>query len=385
MRIAYLALSESLGGRDAGFTHSAKMCEALSTAGNEVELFTQAGKKTALNKVKVHELRLHKNPLKRIAQLRQLKKFLQGFDVIHERYSVNPQTLLLTKGSGAVHVLEVNDPGIETWNGVKRIVFAPMIAAKLDSADAIITQTGTLKKILQKQAKKQVFVVSNGVEPEDFAVPKSKAAGERKKIGRRAKNIVAFAGSFREWHGAGIVPEIAEKVLAECPGTVFVMAGDGREREKTLQAVEMKGLQKNFVFMKGVAHEKIPRLLSAADVCIAPFSLNNFPQMKQLGFWWCPVKLFEYMAAGRPTVSFDFAEVRKILGDSALLAKPDDIEGFASLVIKALKDKKLAQRLGAEGKRRAKKNSWKIKAKETVAVYAAIAKKKHPQRPNRIS
>ena len=39
MRIAYLALSESLGGRDAGFTHSAKMCEALSAAGNEVELF----------------------------------------------------------------------------------------------------------------------------------------------------------------------------------------------------------------------------------------------------------------------------------------------------------------------------------------------------------
>ena len=165
------------------------------------------------------------------------------------------------------------------------------------------------------------------------------------------------------------MPEIAEKVLATCPETVFLMAGEGKERAKTVQTVGLKGLQKNFVFMKGVEHEKIPLLLSAADVCIAPFSLKNFPQMKKLGFWWCPVKLFEYMAAGKPTVSFDFAEVRNILGESALLAKPDDLEGFASLVVKALKDKKLAQRLGAEGKKTARQNSWKKKAAETERIY----------------
>lgn len=373
MKIAYLALSEEFGGKTAGFTHASEMCEALASLGNEVALFIREGRKKKYSELENVKIRyVKKGFFDSLKEYSALKKELKEFDVIHERYSVNPYSCFLQKGLGKKYVLEVNDPGIETWQGIKKILYAPMIKMKFNACSTIITQTETSKKILQKQTGKPIYVVSNGVNLARFDVFSSLMLKERMEIAPNGEKIVAFIGSFREWHGVLDIPKIAEIVISKYKNVKFLTIGTGKETKQFNEIVEKKGLHNYFANKGETESEKVPLLLKASDVCIAPFSTKNFPQIEKLGFWWCPVKLFEYMAAGKPIVSFDFEEVRKIVQDSALLAKKGDIKEFAEKITRLLSDEPSAKELGRNGITIAEQNTWEKKARETLAIYGKI-------------
>jgi len=124
----------------------------------------------------------------------------------------------------------------------------------------------------------------------------------------------------------------------------------------------------NVRFLGAKPFEKIPELLQAADILIAPFVWNN----KKFDFWWNPLKLFEYLAAGKPIVTTGFKEVRKIAKNAALYAKPEDIKEFARLLEKLAKNKNLRQRLGKKALQIARENTWEKKASETLKIYKKV-------------
>ena len=61
----------------------------------------------------------------------------------------------------------------------------------------------------------------------------------------------------------------------------------------------------------------MPKYLVASDILIAPFNTERFKLIEKYGFWWCPVKLFEYLAMGKPILTYEYPEVKnKELCDS---------------------------------------------------------------------
>lgn len=141
---------------------------------------------------------------------------------------------------------------------------------------------------------------------------------------------------------------------------IFMGSGEVLEEMRALSA-EL-GLADVVEFTGWVEHDTICRVLSTSDVCLAPdpkSPLNDISSM---------VKISEYMAIGRPMVSFDLRESRRAAGEAALYAA--DIDEFAALVDQLLDDPGARASMGAAGRARAESMlAWEHQERALLAAY----------------
>ncbi len=367
MKVAYFALSEVYGGHDAGFVHAHSVVSFLAKAGVDVELFIGAPEgdvKADVDCVFVALPRISNvfrvNPISYVRSFFEVRRRLKGVDIVHERFHVNPVDLLFL--GNRKYVLEVNDPAIELAHGFKRVLYRWLVRMKYGRADAIVVQTETLKRIVSKHTDTPVYVVPNGVDVSRFR-PGVKSDFRKRYGFSKSDVVVTFVGSFREWHGVLDVVRMARRL----PHAKFLLVGSGKLFSVVRR--EAAGVD-NVVLAGAVDYDEVPRIMEAADVLIAPFSTKGFAELDEYGFWWCPVKLFEYMASGRPVVSYDFVEVRRIVGEGGLLAKPRDFEGFVENVRRLVDDENLRIKLGKVGRTKAVGGyDWSLVAHLLSDVY----------------
>jgi glycosyltransferase involved in cell wall biosynthesis len=113
------------------------------------------------------------------------------------------------------------------------------------------------------------------------------------------------------------------------------------------------------VFTGALPHSQIPACLSACDIGVAPFELDAHRALS-LAFYWSPLKIFEYMAAGLPVVAPAFSRIPEIVGHDreGLLYDPAFPHALAA-ALEALTDKNLRARLGHAARARAVRDySW---------------------------
>ncbi len=374
MKVAYFALSEVYGGHDAGFVHAHSVVSCLGDAGVDVELFTGAPAKGVKADVGCVFAVLPKlsnvflvNPVSYVWSFFEVRRKLRGVDVVHERFHVNPVDMLFL--GSRKYVLEVNDPAIELAHGFKRVLYKWLVRMKYDRADAIVVQTETLKKIVSRHTDTPVYVVPNGVDTARFRP--DVRSGFRKKYGfSKSDVVVTFVGSFREWHGVLDVVRMAKRLSH----VKFLLVGSGRLFSEVRSAAD--GVS-NVVLAGDVDYDEVPGIMASSDVLVAPFSTEGFAELKEYGFFWCPVKLFEYMASGRAVVSYGFSEVRKIVGDGGVLSDAGDFEGFVDNVRRLADDEKLRDELGRRARGLACKGyGWEKRVGELIRIYKALELKR---------
>ena len=169
--------------------------------------------------------------------------------------------------------------------------------------------------------------------------------------------LAVFAGAFRRWHGAERLVEAMRELQARGITDVSaVLIGDGPELARVRAAAE--GLA-NVSFTGPVAHDAMPACLSAADIGVAPFTPDAHGPLA-LGFYWSPLKIFEYMSSGLPVVAPALPRIAGLAADGreAMLYEPSDPNGIAAALI-ALRDPQVRARLGAAARERALRDySW---------------------------
>jgi len=367
MKIAYFALGETYGSNHAGFVHTYNIVKALSEL-TEIRLFIRGS--NAKPDIPATFVSLPpsgiKNPIKSVKSYRKMKNETGKFDIIHERFHINPMDLLFV--GKRKYVLEVNDPAPVIYSGLKKKIYSKIIKRKFGRANAIITQTDTMKKILSKFYHGEIFVIPNGVDIGFFEKNKSNFDVRERYSIPPGKIIITFVGAFREWHGVQDIPEISERIRKKYKNAVFLLVGGGplfneiRSRRK-----------EGMIFTGPLAYADIPSVLFQSDILIAPFSAERFRSLEKYEFYWCPVKLFEYMASGKPIVSYDFAEVEKITKDSALLAGAGNLDQFTNNIEKLIESRELRKKLGENGKKAAREYEWKGIAGQTLEVYKKVS------------
>jgi glycosyltransferase involved in cell wall biosynthesis len=121
-------------------------------------------------------------------------------------------------------------------------------------------------------------------------------------------------------------------------------------------------------FVGQVANRDVPAYLWAADVLAMPYT-SRTPTVRYMS----PLKMFEYMAAGRPIVATDFPVVREVLrdGQTALLVQPDSSQALREVLQRALSDPSLQQRLAGAAREAAKAYSWERRAQRILAATVA--------------
>jgi len=382
--IAYFAFDQFIPSRHAGFVHTYSIIKALKELGNDVTLYgipngldlfnllkwTDSYENIPFNYVRFivsfklrYKLFYPLNFMSYHKTLDVLRK--QNPDLIHERFHLpNPYSIKIGDRLKIPKVLEVNSLYIEegVYTGKAKEIALKQRAQLLQQCEAIITQTETLKKMIETITDRPVVVVANGVDTETFR-PDVYCEDLKKELNIKDEVVVTFVGSFRRWHGVDQIPKIAKKF--ERKNVKFLLIGSGELFEKVKRAKT-----DNMVLLGPKEHEEIPKYLALSDILIAPFDDQYFDSSH---FWWNPVKLFEYVSSGKPVISYDYEEVRKIVRSAGLLAEVGNTDDFIDKLGYLIENEEERMKLGKKGREIAvREYDWKKRAIETIKVYKMV-------------
>lgn len=170
-----------------------------------------------------------------------------------------------------------------------------------------------------------------------------------------AENLryVVYTGHLYEWKGAQVLAAAA----GHLPADVRVLFVGGTEPEiKKLQAAYPAT---NILFVGQQPHADIPKYLKIAAAAVLP----NVPITEESRLATSPLKLFEYMAAGRPIVASDLPSVREIVNEAtACLFAPGNSEALAAAINSVLTDSEQAERKARRAQDLVRINTWEARA-----------------------
>ena len=146
---------------------------------------------------------------------------------------------------------------------------------------------------------------------------------------------------------------------------IFMGTGDAFDDMVALSA-EL-GIADRVEFTGRVPDEFVQRCLSTADVCLSPDPKNPLNDVSTMN------KVVEYMAMGRPLVSFELTEARVSAGGAAVYAPANDEQAFADLVDELLNDPARRAEMGKIGRERVERDlSWEVSRANLLALYATL-------------
>ena len=194
----------------------------------------------------------------------------------------------------------------------------------------------------------------------------------RRELGLETSDVVvSFAGSFSFFHGIPVLSHAIQLLLRRSDPEAtarlrFLLIGDGPLRGEIERDLEEHAGSGRVVLLGSVSPERIPRLLDAADILVAP----TVPMPDGKKFFGSPSKLFEYMAMSKAIVASDLEQLGAVLrdGDTALLVPPGDGDALAASIERLAVDADLRRRLGERARAVAvERHSWRQNADRLLA------------------
>jgi len=370
MRLVYISNSP-VPSRTANSVHVMYMCQALAREGFETVLiarrsrelpavtddFSFYGVEPTFELVKLRRYR-GLGPLYSLSAARTARRLSP--DAIYGR---DPLGVYWAARSGCPAALDMHDPPrgrLARW-AVARL-------ARLDNFKGLTVTSNTLKRIVLEQhhgivREGALTVAPNGVDLERFAeMPGREEA--RSSLGLPAEAFVAgYIGQLYEGRGAETLLAAASRL----PEVVFLLVGGDPADAERLRA-QVKG-QDNVRFTGHVPRSSLAPYWSACDALLMPYQRHVLLRDgSDTARWMCPMKMFEYMAAGRPIVSSDLPVLREVLSDevNALLVDPESVEAWCAAIARLRDDPALAGRLAARARRDVEAYSWRARVRRVM-------------------
>jgi glycosyltransferase involved in cell wall biosynthesis len=297
------------------------------------------------------------------------------YDVVHYRNIWDGLSLAQNKKRyGYKTLFEVNGlPSIELkyhYPGIDHdllLKIKEQEVATLHLSDSVICPSHVTKDYIASLGvdRKLVTVIPNGVSPSDFS-----ASPLPIREGRVP--VLLYIGTLADWQGLDVVIRALPKILEQQPVRLQIV-GRGRSRQRKMIAKQIRklGIEGHVIVQPAVPHHEIPALITASDVCVAPLGLND----RNVTQGACPIKVLEYMAAGRPLLASNMPIVRELVREDvdSLLFSPSDADDLARQVLTLLGDLELSQRLARSASERAlTKFTWHESQKKLAKVYETL-------------
>jgi len=391
MNILLIASNSRFGDKDAGFTHPYNLSKGFSTLGHNVTAvfkpsgdspvsFEKDGIRICLYDWSARISNIHRFMLNFIKEFNYILKIRNDIDLIYERYELSRfSTGFISRLLKIPCAIEINTPVLDVRFSKKS--FTSRVLKKIDQFhlnrfDFVITQTKNLAAIIKQRYKGKIFIIPNGADAELFSQRDGKFQDEIiEKYGLKNKKIIGYLGAMMPWHGISDLLYAYQRISSGSFTTVlFIIGGTCEELIKIGGApVEELILQNRIVAAGKVYFDLVPYYLNICDVLVAPFNTKLDTDRKDLyerfGMWWCPVKLFEYLATGKPIVTTDLNEIRFYLNRNAYYHAEGDRPDLAKAIISALKEGENPE-LQIRRKNHFKANfTWEIQAKKIIDLF----------------
>jgi glycosyltransferase involved in cell wall biosynthesis len=234
----------------------------------------------------------------------------------------------------------------------------------LSIANITIATNESYKKIqIQRgnMAKDQVFVVRNGPD-----LCRVKVVPEDATLRAMGKSILCYVGTMNPQDGVDYMLRALQHLAFTLGRKDFycVVLGDGDAFENLKTMTDTLGLQDYVWFAGFISDERFVRYLSTADICLDPDPCNPLNDVSTF------IKVMEYMALGKPIVSFDLKETRFTAQEAAVYVIPNDELAFAQQIAYLMDRPDLRKKMGAIGKRRIEEElAWHIVSQNLLRAY----------------
>jgi len=346
MRILY---SHRIASRDGQGVHLEAMVAALRAEGHEVLVVGPASFGTATHGGESRWVARLRRLLPRwaaeLAELAyavpaswRLTRAAASFrpDAIYERANLyHFAGGLVARWRGVPLLLEVNAPMAEERGRFGGLAW-PRLAAWVErlawrgaSRALPVTEVLAGRLLAAGVRRERITVIPNGIHLADFPAPAMREP--------RGPLFLGFVGFVREWHGLDAVLR-GMAAWSGPPELSLVVVGEGPARPGLERLARELGLAQQVHFTGLAAREDIPRLVAGFDVALQPACVP----------YASPLKVFDYMAAGRAIVAPDQPNLREVLEDgrTALLFDPAEPGALWRAVARLARSPALRAQLG---------------------------------------
>lgn len=215
-------------------------------------------------------------------------------------------------------------------------------------------------------SKNRVSVIANGVDLARFSAAQPSLGGE---IGRGDRLVIGMVGRLVPAKGGVYFLRAAREVLRVFAGALFVLVGDGPEREELKTLAHQLGIQSSVVFVG--QRNDIPGVYASFDVVVLP-SLTEA----------MPLAVLEALAAKRAVVASRVGGIPLMIlhEQTGLLVEPGDDRGLADAIMRLLADGELRRKLGQDGHALVQRRfSAARMARSYLGVYEDVLRKAQPR------
>jgi glycosyltransferase involved in cell wall biosynthesis len=303
----------------------------------------------------------------------------KGIDVIHAHNP--PDTLFLVGGVhklfGRKFVFDHHDLCPELYRSryatpsgllTRGLAFCECASVRL--ADVVIATNESYRAIDIKRngiAPERVFVVRNG--PDLSRVRLSDPDSE---LRGRAKVILGYLGAMNPQDGVDYLLRALDCLRHRLHRSDFhcIVIGDGDSLEELRHLARELRINEYVTFTGFIPDPDMVRYLSTVDICLDP---NPSSPLNDVSTW---IKVMEYMALGKPVVSFDLKETRVSAGDAAAFVEPNNETEFAKTIAALMDDATRRTRMGEVGRARVQHElGWHVTSQNLLRAYEHLLQK----------
>ena len=213
----------------------------------------------------------------------------------------------------------------------------------------------------------KLVVAHNGVDLQGYMSLPDKARARADLGLPPGREIVCYSGNIYEGRGIEHLIDIAPGMS----GVLFLIVGGLESDVQRCRSLAREKRAENIRFTSYVHHNTVPLYLAASDVLVMPYTSRMTIRGGTLaGDFTSPIKLFEYMASGRPVVAASIPSVSEILEDgvNAILVPPDSPEAVAAGIKRALGDPALSKAVSERAASDVRRYTWEARAKKLLGI-----------------
>ena len=342
-----------------------KACQALVQNGHEVTLLVPGLKNTSVDLRRHYGLQLD-FPIEWLASS---SRRMFTWDAVRRAralgselvYSWFPQSAVFGQLRGLPVIFEIHIQPTGRFGPLWHKAFETVPGRR-----RLVSITHALVNILERDFNlrfpaQEVVIAPNGVDLERFiSLPDPVTA--RGQTGLREAPTVMCTGHLYAGRGADLFLTLAEAL----PQAHFVWVGG---RPQDIASWRQRARSGNVTFTGFIPNRDLPLYQAAADILLMPYGTSIMGSSGQAdsAAVASPMKMFEYMAAGRAIVSADLPVIREVLNENAaVFCRPDEIGGWRIAIESLLEKEAHRLRLGNQAWQDVQGYTWVARARRIM-------------------
>ena len=270
-----------------------------------------------------------------------------GYDLVHTHEEAGFLGGWLARRLGITHLYDMHSSLPQQFENFGRFNTSPVVAAfrrlerfTLDGADGVIAICAELRDQVQASGYRgPLALIENTLDFDPPVLTDADVREVRRRLGAGDGPAIVYTGTLEAYQGLELLVAAAPAVVGAVPAARFVVVGGTKEQIAGLAAYAgSQGAASAFVFVPAVPPSEVFAYQRLAEALVTPRSRGTNT----------PLKLYQYLRAGRPIVATRIRSHTQVLDDDSAELVPPTAQGLAEGLVRVLTDRGRAARL-AEG------------------------------------